>query len=185
MKAAWPQVTHICQLIDPDFWFAENANGPLIKSHVHSSKISQGRLPRREISGFWNIQGAIWPCFQITLIYSPLSKNPHFPTSSLTLGTIGCHMLHLWGVRRDLFACLIFSLPSYWWSWAFAHVLLFILAVVSYTHISISCLPVILLGWLSLCNLKSNLWGFFCKTLKTHSAILTFKIEVVIIQSLF
>lgn len=103
--------THICQLMDPDFWFAENANGPRIKSHVHSSKISQGCLPRMEISGFWNIQGAIWPYFQITLIYSPISKNPHFPTSSLTFGTIGCQMLHLWGVRRDLFACLLFSFP--------------------------------------------------------------------------
>lgn len=39
-------------------------------------------------------------------------QEPAFPTSSLTLGAVRCQMLHLWGIKKYLFACLLF-LPNY------------------------------------------------------------------------
>lgn len=162
MKAAWPQVTHIYVS-----WWTQTSD--LLKMQmvlVEKVMCTAAKYLRGVYQGGKFRGSGIY-----RVPYGPISKSPWFTlpsartrifrTSSLTLGTIGCQMLHLWGVRRDLFACLLFFLPSYWWSWGHARDLLFILAAVSYAHISMSCSPLVLLGWISLCNLKSNLCCFF------------------------
>lgn len=188
LEATSPQATHGLWLIDTDFWFVGPANDSGMNNYVHNSRLSQVYLPRREITGPWVYRVPCGPLSK-SLIYSPISKNPHFPPSSLTFGTTGCQMPHLWDVRRDIFACLFFFL---------SHLLVklsmfsFSYGKFSFSPLHISCSYLMLTFLLVVC-----LWYYCAEYLyviwiltcfyapKMPSATLTFKIEVIIAQSLF